>query len=157
MLSDSCSKFRRPESILLVIYTQQGQTLLLKRHSRHTFWQSVTGSIRWSGESAIEAAARELEEETGISAQPGAIQDWQRRFRFVIPKAVRHRYQPGVSMNVEHLFSLRLPDQVPICLQPDEHDAYQWIDILKAGNIVWSWTNREAFKIIQDSNSDALQ
>lgn len=151
MHSDSHFRFKRPESILLVIYTRQGLTLLLRRNWHHTFWQSVTGSIRWTGESALEAAVRELEEETGISINPDEIRDWKRRFRFVIPSEVRHRYQPGVCMNVEHLFSLELPDLVPVRLQPDEHDAFQWVSFEQAGNTVWSWTNREAIRMIQNA------
>ena len=59
--------YKRPESVLVVVYTVSGQTLLLKRN-RPVFWQSITGSLKWPDESAPDAAYRELEEETGIHA-----------------------------------------------------------------------------------------
>ncbi len=150
MEPESQTRFKRPESILLVTFTQQGQTLLLKRHWHHTFWQSVTGSIHWSGETPVETAVRELAEETGIVARPDQIQDWKRRFKFVIPREFRHRFGPGVTMNVEHLFSLQLTQKVPVRIQAGEHSAYQWVDFNKAEDIVWSWTNREALRMIRD-------
>ena len=52
--------YKRPESVLVVVYTVSGQTLLLKR-KRPIFWQSITGSLKWPDESASDAAYRELE------------------------------------------------------------------------------------------------
>lgn len=150
MQSSSRSQFKRPESILLVTYTRQGQTLLLRRVGHHTFWQSITGSIHWSGECPTEAAVRELKEETGIEVCVDEIRDWNRRFRFVIPSYVRHRYEPGVEMNVEHMFSVCLPQTVSVTLKPDEHSDHDWLDFESAMNKVWSWTNREALRLVHE-------
>jgi len=147
--SEAPDRFKRPESILVVIYTRQGHTLLLKRNAHRTFWQSVTGGIHWSGETAREAAIRELKEECGICAQASDMQDWKRRFRFVIPSEVRHRYGPNVDMNVEHMFSIRLQDKVQVRLEPREHSAYQWVDFDQAESMVYSWSNREAIRMIR--------
>lgn len=143
------SQYKRPESILLVTCTKQGQTLILKRIGHHTFWQSVTGSIRWSGETPAETAVRELREETGIEVCVDEIRDWNRRFRFAIPAQVRHRYEPGVCMNVEHMFSVCLPKTFAISLQPEEHSDYLWLDLETAMDKVWSWSNREAMRLVQ--------
>ena len=43
--------YKRPESVLVVVHTPAGQTLLLKR-ARPVFWQSVTGSLEWPDEPA---------------------------------------------------------------------------------------------------------
>ncbi len=51
--------FRRPESVLIVIYTAGGEFLLMERRRPAGFWQSVTGSLVW-GEMADECARREL-------------------------------------------------------------------------------------------------
>ena len=150
MQSHSRSQFKRPESILLVIYTKQDQTLLLKRIGHHTFWQSITGSILWTGETPLETAVRELKEETGIDVCIDEIRDWHRRFRFTIPEQVRHRYEPGVCMNVEHMFSVCLPQTVEVTLQPEEHSDYLWLDFKSAIDKVWSWSNREALRLIQE-------
>ena len=38
-------RFKRPESILVVIYTRHGDVLLMERTRPAGFWQSVTGSL----------------------------------------------------------------------------------------------------------------
>lgn len=58
--------YKRPESILVVIYARQGgRVLMLQRRDDPDFWQSVTGSLE-SGESPSQAAQREVKEEVGI-------------------------------------------------------------------------------------------
>ena len=141
-------KNRRPESVLIVVHTQDAQTLLLKRVPPRSFWQSVTGSIQWQGETTLEAAVRELAEETGIEAEPGSLQDWNRRFRFTIPALYRPRYGKDVQFNTEHVFSLLLPATTSVTLQPSEHDEYCWVDLHQARDIVWSWSNREAMEMV---------
>ena len=54
---------KRPESVLVVVYSADSQVLMLRRHEPPTFWQSVTGSLEW-GEQPEQAARRELVEET---------------------------------------------------------------------------------------------
>ena len=56
-------RYKRPQSVLVLVYTAAGQVLLLRRIRPRGFWQSVTGSLRW-GESRQRAARRELFEET---------------------------------------------------------------------------------------------
>ena len=119
-------------------------TLLLQRCSPFTFWQSVTGSLKWGSESPVQAAVRELAEETGIEVSESEIFDFDRRFRFAILPTVRHRYASGVHMNTEHVFALQLPRCSTIQIQESEHLACQWIDFETAIDLVWSWSNREA-------------
>ena len=53
------SLFKRPESVLVVVYTQQLDVLLICRQKPAGFWQSVTGSLE-PGETPSQAAGREL-------------------------------------------------------------------------------------------------
>ncbi|MGW8310783.1 MAG: NUDIX domain-containing protein, partial [Thiogranum sp.] len=43
--------YKRPESVLVVIYTASGEVLMLERQQPAGYWQSVTGSLEW-GEDA---------------------------------------------------------------------------------------------------------
>ncbi len=149
MTSESKSRFRRPESVLVVVHTADGLTLLLRRTPPRRFWQSVTGTLKWHGETRTEAAVRELYEETGIETAPDQLRNWNRCFRFRIPPVLLDRYEEGVRTNQEHLFSIQLPAKQPVRLQHDEHSDFQWVDIRAAQRIVWSWTNREALEMIE--------
>src|SRR3990170_5586315 len=80
----STRKFKRPESVLVVVYTRTGKVLLLKRADDPDFWQSVTGSLLWEETEPQQAAVRELREETGIAAAPAAFTDWKVQNRYVI-------------------------------------------------------------------------
>ena len=133
--------FRRPESVLVVVYTVAGEVLLLLRKQPLNFWQSVTGTLEW-GESPAAAASRELCEETGI----GNAEIVDRRFsqRFPILPNWRSRYAPDVEENLEHVFSAALPARVSVTLHPDEHTGLLWLPRDAAARKVWSWTNREA-------------
>lgn len=139
----STSEFKRPESVLVVIHTPDWKVLLLRRLRPSGFWQSVTGSLE-AGETPLAAAVRELGEETGLEVRPEALLDWQRRNRFLIRDEWRARYAPGVTHNVEHVFSLAVPREQPVRLACDEHDAQCWLPHAEAAARVFSWTNRDA-------------
>lgn len=135
-------RFKRPESVLVVVFTRAGEVLLLKRCDHPDFWQSVTGSLHRE-EPPWAAARREVREETGLEAGDDLV-DHGRDFTFEIIEAWRHRYAPGVRYNREHLFSLALSDRRPVRIDPREHAAYTWLPRADAADKVWSWTNREA-------------
>ena len=71
--ADPQAEFKRPESVLVVIYTQAGDALLLQRvrPAWPEFWQSVTGRWHWAEQVPRDAARRELHEETGIQMETG--------------------------------------------------------------------------------------
>lgn len=131
--------FRRPESVLIVIHTQAGEYLLLERRRPPGFWQSVTGSLEW-GESADTAARREVVEETGITQ--GVLVNLQWTQVYEILPAFGKVYAPGVRLNLEHAFSLRLPERMPVILSEAEHVQYRWMSDREALQTVSSSTNR---------------
>ena len=132
-------QFRRPESVLIVIHTQGGEFLLLERRRPPGFWQSVTGSMEW-GEPADAAARREVIEETGI--RQGVLVNLQWTQVYEILPAFGKVYAPGVTLNLEHAFSLRLQKRVPVTLSESEHVQYRWASDTEALDTVSSSTNR---------------
>ena len=136
--------YKRPESVLVVVYTRAGEVLLLKRADNPDYWQSVTGSMHWGEGQPLAAAVRELREETGITVSPQALHDWQRSNRYIIFPEWRYKYAPGTRENTEHIFSLELPARVAVTLTPSEHTEYLWLPFTDAAARVFSWSNREA-------------
>jgi dATP pyrophosphohydrolase len=132
-------QFRRPESVLIVIYTEGGEFLLLERRRPAGFWQSVTGSMEW-GESADAAARREVIEETGITQ--GVLVNLQWTQVYEILPAFGKVYAAGVTLNLEHAFSLRLQNRVPITLSDAEHGQFVWLSATEAMETASSSTNR---------------
>jgi dATP pyrophosphohydrolase len=141
-------KFKRPESVLVVVYTRSGKVLLLRRADHPEFWQSVTGSMEWGDEQPAETAARELREETGIVVAPAQLTDWDMQQRYEIFPQWRYKYAPGVTTNTEHFFSLELADEQPVTLSPGEHSEYAWVGFDAAVGRVFSWTNRDALLLL---------
>lgn len=133
------SPFRRPESVLIVIYTAAGEFLLLERVRPPGFWQSVTGSIEW-GEMADDAARREVIEETGITQ--GLLRNLQWTQVYDILPAFGKKYAPGITRNLEHAFALKLLDRVPVTLSPREHVKFRWASAGEAIETASSSTNR---------------
>jgi len=122
-----------------VIFTAGGEYLLLERRRPPGFWQSVTGSLEW-GEAADAAARREVIEETGITQ--GVLVNLQWTQVYEILPAFGKTYAPGITINLEHAFSLRLPQRVPVVLSDSEHVQSRWVPSLEALDTVSSSTNR---------------
>lgn len=138
--------YKRPESVLVVIYARQsGRVLMLQRRDDPEFWQSVTGSLE-EGESAPHAAQREVKEEVGIDIEGEnlSLLDCQRCVEFELFAHLRHRYAPGVTRNLEHWFCLALPAERDIPVT--EHLAYRWLEAGQAALLTKSWSNRQAIE-----------
>ena len=132
-------EYRRPESVLIVIFTVAGEFLLLERRRPAGFWQSVTGSLEW-GEQADAAAWREVTEETGI--EEGVLVNLQWTQAYEILPAFGKVYAPGVTVNLEHAFSLRLRERAEVQLSDSEHVQYRWAKGAEAVALASSSTNR---------------
>ncbi|MEE9332067.1 MAG: dihydroneopterin triphosphate diphosphatase [Methylophilaceae bacterium] len=136
---------KTPISALILIHTPDLQVLIMERADKAGFWQSVTGSVE-GDETPSQAAIREVKEETGLEALEYDFQDWHASNIYEIYPHWRHRYAEGVTENIEHLYGLQLPSQLPIELAPEEHVRYQWVDWREAAQRVFSWTNIDALK-----------
>ncbi|WP_077037598.1 dihydroneopterin triphosphate diphosphatase [Pelomonas sp. KK5] len=134
--------YKIPESVLVVIHTPDLQVLLIERADRPGYWQSVTGSKDAVDEPLVDTARREVFEETGIEG--GELVDWQLANHYEIYPVWRHRYAPGVTHNLEHVFGLTVPAGTPVRLAPREHLQYRWLPWAEAADLCFSPSNAEA-------------
>lgn len=135
--------WKKPVSVLVVIHTAALDVLLLERARHPGFWQSVTGSQE-GDEALADTARREVAEETGIAVPVQALIDWHQTNRYEIYPEWRDRYGPGVTHNTEHVFSLAVPDAVPVRISPTEHLGHRWLPWREAAAACFSWSNRDA-------------
>ena len=128
------------------------EVLLLRRiPARGGFWQILTGR-RELNEPALQAAARELYEETGFSPELSALRDLDYAHSFPIDPALAiggpvlaeggaalaaggAAHSPGARAPLfahETAFALRVAAGSEPTLDPREHDAWQWVSISRA-------------------------
>ena len=137
-------------SVLVVVHTPQLEVLLIERAARPGYWQSVTGSLERPDEPLEHAARREVREETGLESPPARLLRWNLTYTFEIYPEWRHRFAQGTTHNVEHVFSLELPGKVPVRLAPDEHTASLWLLWREAADRCFSWSNRDAIRMLPE-------
>lgn len=137
--------YKQPRSVQVVIFTETEsgrEYLLLKRVASHGgFWQSVTGSLE-DEETHVDAAIREVGEETGIIARAEDLIDLMLVNTFQIAPQWQAKYAPGVTHNEEVCFALRAA-KCEVCLDSVEHDAWSWVDYDTAiGMLHWESNKR---------------
>jgi dATP pyrophosphohydrolase len=142
--------YKQPVSVLVVIYTTGLEVLLLERADFPGYWQSVTGS-RDGDETLRETAIREVFEETGIAAKHHALKDRLKQNVYDIYPKWLHRYPPGTTSNIEHVYGLELTSAIPVKLSPREHLSYLWLPWREAAEKVFSPSNREAILQLSES------
>lgn len=145
--------FKIPESVLVVIHTPALDVLLIERADAPGYWQSVTGSKDLADEPLRLTCAREVAEETGIvigspEVPTDALADWNLANHYEIYPRWRHRYEPGVTHNTEHVFGLTVPAGTPVRLAPREHTAHAWLPWREAADRCFSPSNAEAILLL---------
>ncbi len=108
-------------------------------------WQFITGSIE-ENEKAIDAAIREVIEETGI--KPTAI--------WVVPYILSFYDANSDTINICPLFAAEINENIPVQLS-DEHDDFGWLTLDEAiAKLVWH-NQREGIRIVNDQIVNRVQ
>ena len=115
-------RFKRPQSVLVLVCTSGGEFLMLRRASPADFWQSVTGSLDL-GESPRLAALRELREETGLDLP---VEPLGYRHAFALDPAVLGRPPGELRTAEETAFAARGPPGARARLSA-EHVELEWV------------------------------
>jgi lipoate-protein ligase B len=138
----------RPEAIRLVkVMVHDGQRVLLlhRRPERGNFWQPITGSIE-EGETPLDTARRELVEETGTAGEPVAI-DLQQSF-MIESQFLAGKFPPPIIAS-ETGFAVEVSADVPIRMDPDEHDDHGWFTFAEAYEKIHWTDDREALEQLE--------
>lgn len=134
--------FRRTEEGLRFLILKRSETKLYEH-----LWQGVAGKIE-EGETAPEAAIRELKEETGLDPKMMFVADH-----------VSHFYEVnGDRINLVPVFGIEV-DSDDITLS-DEHCEYKWVTLEDAlDHLVWNGQKR-GIQIVSEmvmNNDDRLK
>lgn len=136
-----CILFRRVESV---------EFLLLKRiPAKGGFWQPPCGGVE-AQESLLEAAYREVAEETGIQRD---------RVVAVLPDVhtftMSSHYLTGELMPpiTEHVFGFEVDKEVQVSLGQNvtvEHEKFRWVSFEEALRLLKWENNKDAFRALNE-------
>ena len=141
----------RPEDVLATT-----EDVLRTDPFREPFWAARIRALALTGRPidavrCYQTARDTFIEETGIEAGAfGGIVDWQHSNDYEIFPRWRHRYPPGTTHNTEHVFALEVPEPVAVRLDPREHRSYVWLPWEEAAAKCFSWSNRDAIRLLPE-------
>ena len=116
---------RKTREVAIFIY--RGSEFLLARRVPQGVWNVIAGQVE-DGESFAAAAARELEEETGLIAMPIDLSMPQ---SYVIRPEELPLYAPGATSVAIECFAVAAPPGWEPKLN-HEHDIYRWSSLDEA-------------------------
>lgn len=111
-------------TVQVVVLRDDGKILVLRRTMyRGGFWQTVTGRVE-RGEKLVDAAKRELWEETGARAE---VEPLGYEHDFPLDPGITRRELVTVKWARETAFVARVPVDFDCVRAPREHDGHEWL------------------------------
>jgi len=109
----------------VAVYARRGDRVLVIEHRRLKTWLPIGGELD-SGETPLEAAVRELREETGIAGEFGALAG---ALDGVPPGLIGYEeHQAGSKgLHLNFVFVARVADGAEVTPN-DEFGAWRWVD-----------------------------
>jgi 8-oxo-dGTP pyrophosphatase MutT (NUDIX family) len=139
---------RRPEEVAVVVRRPgpagREYLVLLRSPEKLGYWHLVAGGVEW-GEEPAAAAVRELEEETGLLAEPRALMGPLEYDLSGDPESVRERFPAGTSRIVVWAFVAEAPPGWEPTLD-EEHVDHRWLDADGAVGLLHYPEPREAVR-----------
>ena len=136
--------------VAVFVTRRSGQDVLLVHRSpeQGSYWHVVAGGVE-PGETAVEAAERELLEETGLAAP---VTDGIEVTEYVstLTEEPADRDEPSVVAIGVTCFRVKAPDDWEPTLDW-EHDAHRWCDAGEAAStLCWPGTARALRELVVD-------
>ena len=119
------------DSVQVIVHRRSAggarQILVLNRtEERGGFRQPVTGLLE-AGEDPRAAAAREVQEETGLPCRPEDLRDLDYTHSFLIERWTRPDNPDAPGFCREHSFAWEAPAAAEVRIEPREHTAAAWL------------------------------
>jgi dATP pyrophosphohydrolase len=127
--------------VIIFRFARAGTEFLLVERSPHDalypgLWQVVTGSVR-AGETAVDAARREVLEETGLSA----LEFW------VVPYVGSFYDAQHDRLHLTPFFAAEVASGAEVRLS-SEHEKYRWVEFAEATGILPWPAQKEALRVL---------
>lgn len=139
---------RRPEEVAVVVRrpAERGAEflVLLRSPEKLGYWHLVAGGVEWGEEPRV-AAARELEEETGLAVEPAPLGGPLSYDLAGDPESVRARFPPGTERVTVWAFVADAPPGWEPVLDA-EHVEHRWLDATGAVALLHYPEPREAVR-----------
>ena len=160
--------YRRPDKVIVYLYlrvasSEEVEYLLLQRApASHagSIWQTVVGGANWD-EGLVEAARREVYEETGLTQLHGLTAiGFAFSFSLSLPEHQASLYAPGINEIRNTVFAAGVLSRQPIALSR-EHVEYGWFSYQEAVSLIHWPEEREALFLewlrVSVGRADALE
>ncbi|HEY3270629.1 MAG TPA: lipoyl(octanoyl) transferase LipB [Geothrix sp.] len=119
--------------------------MMLRVPAHGLWWQSVTGMME-PGETPEQTAHRELMEETGLT---GTLRPLGLSHSFWVDPAIVHFPDAEPRFNTETCFSMEVPAEAPVRLEPMEHSEFKWCGLAEAHALMKWEGSKAALKLLE--------